>query len=603
MLGLQIGDEFLELPKGMTLELIEECPFLAFADDELGGSRSLPFGLNSIPPNVKATDYVAVFQKIVDNVGKQVRLYSNGQQHSTGVIKTEKVLHNLNDMHAGNQSHYYLFGSSSFYQEVKNKKLREINVGGDRSFGWDNYATSGSGFWGHITTVARSAPNFDDYAIFPVINKGWTSETNPTSMDVMNNVANSAGAIVLPNFVSNGIPGSEFDIKRIVPFPYLHYVMKKAVEYAGWTIEGNILNDADFLKITMLNAQAIDWGYPFKSSGLWVIGHRDPVVFNLQDNLPDIGIGEFLRAIRKRFGLWYNFDYIRKKIIVTKLDDLTYGEAKDMTAYASPAIPRTISQDNKIYALRNEFAIDMGEAPDLSNVYDQGRLDEFSDLPAPAEALYAQVYLIVGENNYYICLQNIDTGNWEWELFAPNIYDHAPNGSTDDVPTAATTIGMEKYSPQQSSSFPLNPLYPRLDVSGRWFGRTDSSTEEEWGIHLCFFHGTVTGTDGKIYPYGSSHIYDPLMNQVAQWALTYHCFKTDGTDVGLYEIFWKRFLKMVSSPEAYDVILYLPLYLALQLKFSDKIIIAGVKMFIKQKKVLLEYDPEEGVEVEALRIF
>lgn len=595
MLALQIGDEFLELPKELSLELVEENPFLQFAEDEALGNYTLPYSLNSIPANVRKTDYVAIFQKITDNSGKEVRLWSNGFQHSIGITKTEKVNHNLNNLHAGTQSHYYLFGSSSFYQQIKKKRLRDIDMGGARSFAWDDYATSGPGFWGHMSTLVNSAPNADDYAIYPVINKSWPSGIVP-NMDMMNDCDYHDGAVrLLPYRVA---PGFLLDITRIVPFPYLHLVMKRAVEYAGWTIEGDIFSDTDFLKVTMINGQAIDWGNAIKTGGAWGVVQRNPVVFNLQDNLPDIEIGAFLVALRKDFGLWYNFDYIKKKIIVSTMNGLTIGEVKDMTKFASPLITKSIDQEKKIYALRTEG----GESVDLTNVDFQGNINEISDLPAAAEALYGHAYLVVAENNYYVCLQNEDTEAWEWTLLSYNIFDYAPAGSTDDITTAATTVGMEVYNTVPGDGIPTIPLAPRYDIQGRWFGRTEGAGEEDWGIVLCFYHGTVSNlVSGELYPYGSSHIYDPGMNQVAQWSLAFDCYKTDGTNVGLYTLNWKKFLDIISGPESYEATLYLPLHLAMQLKFSDQIIIAGVKMFVKQIKRSLEY--KGMLEIEAVRIF
>lgn len=599
-LGFQIGDEFLDLRPDTTVELEENNPFLTFDDDQQLGTYSIPFTADDTPKNRRLTRYASVYQAIVDNAGIDARAINLGLQHSFGKIKIEKPSFNLNKNKIGSISMYYLIGASSFYQDVKDKRLRDANLGGDRSFAYDDPNGSGTGFWNHITTLARSGPNVDDYAIFPVINKGWPSGIFPDAIEVMNDTGFTAGQIIIRTFWATV---GMLDLTRIVPFPYLHYVLKKAVEYVGWSMEGTILDDDDFKKITMLNAQAIDWGYAYKFGGNWTIAHRDPVVFNLKNSMPDIGISELLIAIRKRFGLYYDFDYINKKVIVYKLDDQLQATPKDMTKFASPLIDKPIKNEKKIYALRNEFTIGGGDSPDLTNISFQGNLNQKTDLPAAIQALYAQVYLIVGENNYYICLQNETTEAWEWQLFSYNIFDHVPADSNDSVVTKATTVGVEKYTRTGTvggSPIPGMPLLPRFDINGKWFGRTDSSTEEEWGIHLCFYHGPTSDLDGRMYPYGSSHIYDPGLAQVAQWGLPFDCYKADGSNVGVYERYWKNFLNMINNIETFECKLYLPFYEFLKLKVTDQIIIDGVKMFVSKIKPKLPY--EGFVDLECVRI-
>src|SRR5690606_8460713 len=123
-------------------------------------------------------------------------------------------------------------------------------------------------------------------------------------------------------------------------------------------------------------------------------------------------------------------------------------------------------------------------------------------------------YLVVAENNYYVCSLNPDTGDLEWQFYTYNIYDYDPDGANEEVTTSATTVGVEKYDDYLD-------LIPRIDNDGNWFGR--SETEATWGIILCFYHGKRNNKNGDPYPYASSHIYDSNFNQVAEWALTFEC--------------------------------------------------------------------------------
>src|SRR5690606_1113547 len=116
--------------------------------------------------------------------------------------------------------------------------------------------TSGSGFWGHITTVVNAAPGSYDYAFYPIHNDDWKGRF--TTSPVMNRVFYESGIVKFSQYSHDGTPLFK-DAYVIVPFPYLKYVLTKAVEFAGWTISGDPLDDDDFKKITLINFQAINW--------------------------------------------------------------------------------------------------------------------------------------------------------------------------------------------------------------------------------------------------------------------------------------------------------------------------------------------------------
>lgn len=587
MLGIKINGEFLDISPGLELELENANPFLQFTD-EISGQFSLPFEVDASPKNIRLLNYAGIIQKNNLNISLDAEIYDNGLQVAIGKIKIEKPTHNLNRTGDGVISCYFLGGISNFYQDIKDKKLRSIDVGGDRSFDWDGIVENTNGFWSHLYAVLNADPGSYDYAFYPVKNTDWPGFDY--DINVMNCVYLDSGTVHMLEYF---IQGGKKDLNRVVPFPYLKYVMQQALSFVGWRIEGDILNDEDFKKVTMINFQAIDWAFIKILVGVQLIEARDPVVFNLQDHLPDVTISEFMIALKNRFGWWYDFDKKSKVITIKQLQDAATGTVKNFKKYASPVVVKKVNQEEKIYALRNNFNPDIsGGAPRFDQVELLGSLDEITDLPAAGDTYYGKVYLIVAENNYYINVQN-DDESWSWVLYAPNIYDYEPAGANEEITTAATTVGMDKYDNYMD-------LVPRLDNQGNWFGRTEFD-EASWGIILCFYHGLKNNKSGDPYPYGSSHIYDSQFNQVAQWALTFECKKAGGLiDVGLYELSWKPILEMLRSPEEFELTLNLPLYEYLQLHFGDRLIIDGVKMYITQMKPKIPYS--KTIALETVRI-
>ncbi len=253
--------------------------------------------------NLRLTGYAGLIHTRVDSAGIDAALFDNGLQVAVGKLKFEKPTHNLNRAKDGSVSCYFLGGVASFFQDVKDIKLRSVDVGGDRTFPWTNYnRTGGNGFWQHIHAVIDAPAASYDYAFFPVKNEAWDGEWANT--DVMNFMQYSGGNAIFVKETTD-----ERYANVIVPFPYLTYVLEKAVAHAGWKIEGNILADPDFRKITMLNFKSINWGYMRRQDKLLGISPTpySNITFNLQDHLPDITLSQFLIWLKKPLWLVVRF--------------------------------------------------------------------------------------------------------------------------------------------------------------------------------------------------------------------------------------------------------------------------------------------------------
>lgn len=577
MLGIEINGEFLDLLPGANLELQKENPFLQF-NEKLIGEYSLPFQAPATPKNLRLLNYAAIIEKQTSNTGIDALLYDAAIQVGAGKVKIERASININKTSKGTISCYYLSAASGFWQDIKDIKLRDINTGGDISYPW---ASGGPGsFWEHIFNVVNGAVGDYNYAFFPVINMKWPSSVGVTSGEyyppVMNRVYADGSNV---RFYEQAMD-LQVERNRIIPFPYLKHILVKTFEHVGWSAQGDILDDPDFIKITMLNFRAIDWAYV--ETGGPVI-YRDPVIFNLKDHLPDITISSFLIALMNRFGFWYDFDSATRKVTIRMLNDLTIGAVKNMTDKSSPLANKNIVQQRNIYAFRNRFVTDIADgAPNFKTIDYIGDVDKTTDLPTANSSRYGHVYLVREENNFYNCAQNPDDDIWQWWPYAYNIYDHEPDGANTDIFTDATTVGQERLD----SYF---DLIPRIDNTGEWLGRTDTEPSA-WGIHLAFYFGKRNNKSGDPVPYASHHLYDSQGYTLAAWSIAFRGQKTITADqVGLYDLNWKPFIDMISGAEEIEHTLYLPMHEYLQLKFSDRVNVAGVNLFIKQIKSSIPY--------------
>lgn len=583
MLGIKVNNEFLDLLPGTSLDFEQNNPYLQF-DNNIVGEYSLPIEVISNAKNMRLLNYAGLIQTKIDNKGLDASVYHEGFQHSTGKLKIEKPTINLNNGKRGRISCYYLMGISNFYQDAKNQRLKEINVGGIRSFGNDNFSRNGSGFWGHIHKVIDAAagygPSTYDYAFYPVLNESYGRNPN-REFEVMNSVEYTPGNLHFAKVSSdNHRPNA------ICPFPYVKYILLKAVEHCGWRIEGDILSDLQFCKATMINSLSINWAYGLEFATLH-IKIRDTVKFNLADHLPDWSIPELLIALKNRFGWWYDFDKKNKVIKIKSLINVAQNNVKDFSKYANPLIPKKVNNDKKIFSLQAEA----GGRLNFTGVDLQGYLTTKANLPAPAEALASHVWLIVDENNYYICEVD-DVGVWHWELFTNGTGSYIPDDATETITTASKLATMGRFDNYFD-------FIPQWDEPG-YFPGNGGDNDYVADCVLAFYYGIKINRSGKPLPFASHHIYDANGNQVGTWSLAFKSKKTDGTEVGLYDLNWKKFLDTVNAYEEFEVTLNLPLVEFLKLNFSDILSINNVRMYVTKIKSSLPYNG--SVNIEASRI-
>jgi hypothetical protein len=575
MTGIQIGGEFLDLAQGTTIELEDQNPFLQF-DANLIGEFSYPFNVRCTEKNDRLLGYPGVAQKKVSPSGIDAILYDNSLQVATGKVKIQKVNTNINRKTRTTVDCYFLTKASNFWQDAKGKSLRVIDTGGDRTFDWDGYVTTGTGFWKHLNDVFFSAPNSYDYAFYPVRNPNSISTSIDPDRPVYDSIINKVYFdVVNDRFIMRG---------QFCPFPYLHYTIKKALAHVGWTVSGDILEDDNFKKITIVNTRSIDWAYITKSGN--AISHfpYDTISFNLSDHLPDMEIGEFMIAIKNKFGLHLSFDRVRRHLTIDTVDNVVDVPAVDVTDKASPLLPKDIKDEKSIYSL--VYADGRGSIS-IENTIFQGEIFSREDLPTAAEALHDQSYYICMENTYVICLQNDDDDNWGWQPFGDNNGDYVPAGKNNEITTKAVIPGMEVYTDFYNRKI----LVPYIDAD---MSSIHNNFEPvDCPLYLCYYHGlrALDNPDpGTLnYPLGSASVFDMDGNQLADWGLTFTCFMEDGTDIGLYKTFWTRFLTLINGEEEYEVVLYLPLHEYMVLKFSDRIVINGIQLFIRNIKSSVPY--------------
>ena len=578
--GLQIEGEFLDLVPGTVIDLEEQNIFLQL-EEEVQGDYTLPFEAVVNEKNLRLTDYNSVINSV--GMGKKDAVLWDGTiQHSRGTVKIEKLRSNLNDIKKGSISLYYLKDVSSFYSEIKDKKLTDLS--------YDPIVLPADGSAGLVSVrnalnLSWAVGNCDtyDYVVYPVLGDEEEHPLGGTYRHVWNYMRYTATPTGgLPNCTLEYIPGTtstgETYFNSYTPFPYLRNVLLKIFDEAGWQLQGDILTDPDFKKITIIYFQQI------------IINRRDQnPTFRINEHLPPINISTFLIELSKRLGIWFDYNSsLKTATIKLRKDAISSSDRVDISNIVSPVYQRSVIDQNIIYALdeyRNE-----NESFSLSKFNNMGSVLTESALPTPTSSIADDLYLVKSKNVYVACVTNNGT-TFFWETVSQNKTGYLPAGYTKKITTKCYIPSMEiqdqtfggvntkYYIPYCKDEMLIRPrTYREIDI--------DTSTDH---FYLAYYHGPQEDTNGRVYPYASPHPYTITGVKVGDDSLTF-LFNDVAEERGLYHRNWKTFLDTLTQREKYTFTTYCDIVTFKNLSFGQIVVVNGVQFYLQNKKSRIPYD-------------
>ncbi|THU34256.1 hypothetical protein FAM09_24875 [Niastella caeni] len=596
--GLQIKGEFLDLFPNTILELEEENPFLQLTN-EVQGQYSLPLSIPLTEKNMRLLGYPNLLNVKKSTVGIETVCITNGLQHSRGQIKLESGQSNLNASGRGSISVYYLFGVSDFYKFVENKSLADCDYGSDISFPWHGTNVySGNGFWAHVTTVMNSSPGTFDYAIFPIINAGGLTRYQAQGPCILNfggSITSGDGSAnnpyVLPGNYTLDLSWVNFRLgwrNEICPFPYLKFVIQKLFSTFGWSVQGSVLNDPDFLKIVLLHNKIIDYVGPSVAA---LNGSSQFVVWNMKNHVPRVKIGTFLLALSNRFGWWLDFDY-RKKIVTIRHRNNVVAVRTQRNVIPAATYNFKVNSEAKIYSIKQ--ASGSGEKIDVTNL--QGIVNNRHNLPTAGEGVENQMFFVLSENAYYRCVS--DENIFTWEKSADNTFDYIQKDQTDEIIT--NCLVPESYfdllrdigrnSLNRNITVPYINIFPGESETDTFYVAYNFGLKDSYNSN---------GQPDYKYPMASAGCYDNKGNLITSTALVFE-FNDATTDYGLFIKNWSFFLTFLQQRE--EITIQMPFTVAelLNINYTQTILIRNAEYFIKNPHFRL---PLKGfVNMELIRI-
>lgn len=600
MIAIKINNEFLDLKPGTQVQRERLSPlFLSKAGgkDGIPGEVSYPFQIPMTERNMRNLGYPdflpAERTRLVDNV-----VFDDINQISAGKLQLGKTSFNLSRSNVGTIQANLLCNSSAFAKLIEGKKLSDLSLGGDRSFGWAGFNLGSTGFWKHIhDTWAYANCDDGDYVFFPVKNSTYgafvTYQNKPLTATT----------------TDNRVRLTSDNVMSLTPHIYMHYIIRSIFEEHGYTVSGEIMEDPDFKTLCMLSFRSVYWSeISLKpSQDGWIQLPLSTITMKLSEHMPpDWTISQFLVELCKLLPLGLDINDNSRTCTLRMLgrpSEATY--LKDMTGKISPILNVEPNSDKqKTVQIKRSFNTDAlnGVSVDVQNLdWIPGR--QIDTLPLPVIAPVGAVYLVKSENAFYakvdidavISTQRIGyaTGNYIVKDATVTIESMmVPAGQSDDTEVLAYPPGSPSVHPKY--------VIPTVEVEGNWTTKPELSN---WGVHLCFYKGFnyplnngsydapyATQTNNK-YVTGTG---GPLPVIDGGWSLGYEM-----EDYGLIAKFWNEWLKILAEQERIEGTFILPLHEYLQLSWADEILIENTSFIITKLQDILPYTG--AVQFEAIR--
>lgn len=614
MIGIKKNTEYLDLIPGTQIQRERENPiFLTSTDDGkdgIPGEISFPFSLPLTDKNLRLLNNIDTLpsNKVLEH---DIILEDAGIQISAGKLVIESLDGHLVKNNVGRAEGFILSNVSEFWRRVKDKKLSDLSLGGNRVYTWDGYNTStGTGFWKHVHDTWAYADSDDgDYVFYPVHCTGWKAEGES---HFINGWQEYATVIEMAR---------DENLTSLVPHPYLVYVIKQMFLENGYSIEGDILNDADFKQLTLVSYKGCHWANEGLDTTSWptVTKTANPlptITLKLSEHVPpEISIGEFMVEMQKFLPITFLINDNQKKCRIIRSDQVQGAGAKNRNTSFNPNYTLSfnkIDQNNqKVYGLARTYDDEYPTTINLDEYNYQGEVDSITDLPTPNSTNVDQVYYVRFFNKYY---QNFRTGTgvgtyvYVWLYIADNLDGYSPEGETEALNVNITPLALNERPIFTGATLGEQyGFFPDTTRQGNWHKpyilAADYRVFTPWGLRVMFYRGKRMFKQIQEMPFATNDIYNINSHPTIQttypaigaWSLSYEV-----GNYGMFDTFWKAWLPILETGENLKGTLYLKFHEYIQWQWDDVLLIHNTPYLIKKITEVLPFTGK--IQIEAVRL-
>lgn len=596
-LTIKANGELLRLPPGASIRLVLQSP--VFGEDAIPGDYSFPFTLPFSPKNRQ----IMLFPEVPENTNAPLSV--DADLFYDGILITSGKLNRLKS--SENQYQVSLSAKASeFGSLIFKKKLAELPLGGVRTVSTlDITEAVPNTIVDHMKAAAQGNIATYDYTFFPVLNEDFYKDLSQTYFKKYINwyTQNPESLSDRVFFVDTQQlptlqppPPSE---NTIVPFPYVVYLLKQIFTEHGYRGKGSFLDDDEIKTLVQYNTFALDDA--LFSTGFHNYYKRE---INLQNHVPDVLITDWLVGLKNIFCLGFFFNNQEKTCEIIPLKEVI--NSTDYIDWSDKAVRvynyEDVSAEGVQLKHEHDSADDLTDTrinPIEKNTV-KTAVDTFADLPSSGNSSN-DIRLVKSLNQYYIW----NAGLAAWKYFSENFFNYKIGEGKKEIssifsPAGFIYKGEDTYATYFNGLYPSDPLFPLRDwmvPQAKQKGNSpmfDLYVNNPYTPRLLFYRGFRNDGNGEPYPLGSYHNYDYDENRIGNYSLSW-----DGDD-GLYNVWWKDYLNVISGSRTITIPVRLNLNDLLNLDFKKKIRIRDVNYLIKSIDIKLPIT--EPASVELIRI-
>lgn len=581
MIGIKIGDDFLDLGPSFRLEIVLVSPL--FSGDIGYGSHSFRFRVPNSPHNRRLLKQVDAVLQLQKQFSFDVSLYLDHTWWASALLNVAEAY--------GKEINCSLEVSEGKLATLLSEiEMRNASLGGEQVIGTQD---PGSGTPSEMIVHANATTTGDvdshDWVFAPVFNEEgygdnhsyiWGGIGNYDHFDWMNYWKNGTFSDEIRAFNADGTQG----VYTLIPFPYLLQVLRYLLASIGYSIDESAgwAADNEIRTLTIYNTQTLDKGYVRQITTNFFTFNQYKLSINIADHVPDMNARDFLKAILNFFQLALietenGVQFRSKNNIVADKSEKDWRD-KTLAGYtgseSSKAIRVEEYQDGND-ALSSGAQMDDGLDPPFV-----GTVATQADLPASPD--FDDVYYVSEEDFFYryeLTEDGQSAASYSWKRQAKRrTYTISGADPKSETPGAGAPswiereayTGMTQRVPHTQDAY-NSPMY--------------NMDRTEWGLRLMFYRGMVTPSGApESYPMLSTDTHNPSGGAAWTYSLKWQ-------DTGnMFDTWWRKWIEALQDGDNLTVMLDLNSNDVASLDWTKKHRIrvkeGEVRVLIKQVKLV-----------------